>query len=185
MIEKDSRLKSVFPNCPRIAYTRPKNLKEVLSPTRLPKIKKKIDTRKPKPGFQRCPDKTCGMCPFTANAADGNGLVKEVVIRHTGQVIPIKEKLSCFSQNCLYICTCISTVCTSKIGKGQYKGQCIGQTERKVRDRWMEHKRSIQDPETVKPVGLHHQERGHRGPEDCTITLCGHHLLCHQLLSIT
>ena len=91
------------------------------------------------------------------------------MIRHTGQVIPIKEKLSCFSQNCLYICTCVSTVCTSKIGKGEYKGQYIGQTERKVRDRWMEHKRSIQDPETVKPVGLHHQERGHRGPEDCTI----------------
>ena len=92
MIEKDSRLKSVFPNCPRIAYTRPKNLKEVLSPTRLPKIKKKIDTRKPKPGFQSCPEKTCGMCPFTTNAADGNGLIKEVVIRHTGQVIPIKER---------------------------------------------------------------------------------------------
>ena len=32
-----------------------------------------------------------------------------------------------------------------------------------------EHKRSTQDPDTNKPVGVHHQEPGHRGAEDCSI----------------
>jgi len=45
----------------------------------------------------------------------------------------------------------------------------MGQTERKVKERWSEHKSSIQDPNTKKPVGMHFQEKGHRGPEDCTI----------------
>ena len=83
------------------------------------------------------------------------------MIRHTGQVIPIKQKLSCSSQNCLYICTCISTVCTSKIGKGEYKGQYIGQTERKVRDRWMDRHATLQRLELQLRFGtiLQHLQR--------------------------
>ena len=40
---------------------------------------------------------------------------------------------------------------------------------RKVKERWAEHKSSMENPYTKTPVGKHFQERGHRGAEDCTI----------------
>ena len=55
------------------------------------------------------------------------------------------------------------------MGLKGYKGQYTGQTRRKVKLRWAEHKSSIEDPYTKKPVGLHFQERGHKGAEDCSI----------------
>ena len=75
----------------------------------------------------------------------------------------------------MYLCTCEasaqSCVCAGNRGKKarKYKGQYAGQTERKVKERWAEHKRSMEDPNTKKPVGMHFQEKGHKGPEDCTI----------------
>ena len=126
-----------------------------------------MGTRKALTGFKRCPDRTCGMCPFTGNAADGNKLITEVKIKHTGKTIPIREQLSCDTRNCLYICTCVA--CFPKLSRNEYKGQYIGQTGRKVRDRWGEHRRSTEDPDTTNPVGVHFQERGHNGAEDCTI----------------
>ena len=38
-----------------------------------------------------------------------------------------------------------------------------------MKERWGEHKSSMEDPDTTKPVGLHFQEKGHKGAEDCTI----------------
>ena len=49
------------------------------------------------------------------------------------------------------------------------KGQYVGQTKRQVSDRWRAHMSSMGDPYTKKPVGMNFQEKGHRGPEDCTI----------------
>ena len=89
-------------------------------------------------------------------------------------MIEIKDHLTCTTSNCLYICTCQACGKGSKKKKqvvevNNYKGQYTGQTKRKIKERWAEHKSSMEDPYTKKPVGRHFQERGHRGAEDCTI----------------
>ena len=67
--------------------------------------------------------------------------------------------MTCQTTNCLYLITC------SKDGK-----QYVGETGRTVAKRFSEHKGSIHQAGTSKPVGEHFQEAGHRQEADAVVT---------------
>ena len=92
------------------------------------------------------------MCPHLGVASDPRGVVKQVVINHTKEVINIKDNLDCTTESCLYLLSCIKQGC----GK-----QYIGETGRKLYQRYTEHEDSAQDPGTTLRVGIHFQLPGH------------------------
>ena len=94
-----------------ISYTRPKNLRDILVRSQLPKQKGNKNLRK-RVGFKRCNMTQCETCPYTKNTTTHTcNLTKEV--------FPIKEELSCFSENTIYSLTCLkgSGTFTKKHGK--------------------------------------------------------------------
>ena len=167
----------MFPNCPRIAYTRPPNLRELICWTKLKKTRNNRNTRGEQPGFRKCRTRTCDLCPFTGKAAEGNKIVSEIKIKHSGQVVKIKDKLSCNTKNCLYRLSCEHKPRAGAggarprngAGIGGCTAQYVGETSREIRVRWGEHRRSMEDPGTNKSVGKHFQGGTHRGKEDCVM----------------
>jgi hypothetical protein len=57
-------LKKAFPNPPMISYTRPKNLRDILVRSQLPKQKVNKNLRK-RVGFKNCDMTQCETCPYT------------------------------------------------------------------------------------------------------------------------
>ena len=66
--------------------------------------------------------------------------------------------MNCQTKNCIYMLTCLKD--------GQ---QYVGQTGRTVAKRFAEHRDSMHQVSTSKPVGQHFQEPGHRGEADATM----------------
>ena len=102
-------------------------------------------------GFKRCGKSRCPMCPFTGEAADGRTLVNEALISSTKTTMTLKHSMTCQTGNCIYLLTCC------KDGK-----QYVGETGRTVAKRFAEHRDSMHQQATSKPVGQHFQEAGHR-----------------------
>ena len=98
------------------------------------------------------------MCPFTGEAADGRRTVKEVTITSSKAKLHLQHSMTCQTSNCIYLLTCI------KEGK-----QYVGETGRTVAKRFAEHRDSMHQPATSKPVGQHFQGAGHRLEADAVM----------------
>ena len=67
------------------------------------------------------------------------------------------SNLSCESSNIIYLITCKKDDC---IEHPQY----VGETGRRLADRFLEHRRSVLNSDISKPVGAHFNDGGHN---DC------------------
>ena len=152
MLDSDQRLKQPFPAPPMACLRRGPNLAEELIRAKVPRPPKQHVTRAAVVGFRCCTGgKRCSLCPFSGAASDGRTIIQQVKIHHSGEIVSIKETITCKDSFCKYILTC-------KRCKKQYAGL----TTRQVYLRFDEHLASIMDPNTTCPVGLHWQEPGHR-----------------------
>ena len=159
MCESDQRLKTIFPNPPMSCVRRGKNLQDELCRARLPKAQGGTNTRSATGnrvvGFRNCGamyQKQCRLCPFSTS--NGQTVVTEVTIFHSGQIILIRQNITCRDSNVIYILTCLKPECRGI--------QYLGETGRMAYERFREHLDSAQDPNTTCPVGLHWRLPGHR-----------------------
>ena len=79
-------------------------------------------------------------------------VVKQVVIHHSGEVIQIKDDLTCTSESVLYLTSCTKVSC---------RKQYLGETGNAVYLRYVQHEDSVREVDTTKEVGLHFQLPGH------------------------
>ena len=159
MVQRDPRLRPAFLKPPQACYRRGQNLSDHLIRARLPQPEvgwTRAAMRSRVVGMRSCGRggrrQGCRLCPHLGAAADPRGVVKEVVINHSKEVITIKEDLDCTTESCLYLLNCV------KLGCGK---QYIGETGRKLYERYKEHEDSAQDRGTTLNVGKPFQLPGH------------------------
>ena len=110
MLDLDSRMKKVFPNCPKVMNKRGKNMKEMLCRAKLPPKLSTMRTRSSaaarRAGFRRCGKSRCPMCPFTGEIAWGRKVVKEILVTGGKTTLLLEHEMTCQTSNCLYLLTC-------------------------------------------------------------------------------
>ena len=146
------RLKKVFPDPPMVSWMRPKNLREFLIRAKLPPQENPRKSGREKLGFKHC-GRTCTMCSHSPQ------FCTSFTSASTKEVFPIKSKMDCMTQNVIYLISCNKqdNSCSSGI-------QYVGETARRLCDRFQEHRGTITNPSqlgTTKPVGAHFQQPGH------------------------
>ena len=156
MVEEDQRLLKVFPKPPMVCFTRSRNIREKLVRARLPPVSSNLLTRNREDGFKRCNRSYCKLCPFTGKASQRGKVIKNVKISSTGQLLPIRGKLTCTTSNILYLITCHKGDRTCK-DNPQYGGE----TGQMAYQRFAEHHGTVTQQchtNTKKPVGEHFEK---------------------------
>ena len=138
-------------------------MKEMRCRAKLPPEPKSIRTRAAssarRSGFRRCGKPRCPMCPFTGEASGGVRVIKEVVVNSSNTTLTLQHSMTCQTTNCIYLLTC----CKDGL-------QYVGETGRRIAKRFSEHRDSIHQENTTKPVGQHYQLPGHRLEADAVMT---------------
>ena len=157
MINRDRRLHRPFKRQSQCSSRRGKNLADHLIKARLsakPTVQTRAATGARVVGVRRCSGggrrQSCPLCPHLG--ASPRDVMQEVKIHHSGEIIKIRENMSCTDQGCLYLLSC---------KKGGCRKQYIGESGRPVYKRFKDHQDSSEDPGTSCPVGLHFQLPGH------------------------
>ena len=119
------RCKSVFQHPPVVAFRRSPNLRDLLVTAKLP-----FNSTHPQlpSGSFRC-GKNCATCPYICH-----GLTTYTFFS-TGETRPIKSNLTCETKNLIYMIQC-----------NRCNLQYIGETKRRLKDRFNEHRRTIDNP---------------------------------------
>ena len=158
MVESDRRLKKVFEHPPLVCFNRTRNNREVLCRAKLPASGRGNLRQHHEDGFRRC-GKGCKMCPFTGEETTNGRVLKSVKISSTGEEIQIKGKLTCHTENVLYLGTCTKDDRTCP-DRPQY----LGETQRRAMDRLADHVGTVTQDchvNTRTPVGQHFRSAGH------------------------
>ena len=129
LLQHDPTTAEIFAQPLLISYKRDKNLSNFLVKSTL-----KSDHQ---PGTFKCARVRCRTCPFISNANKISGPKRTVAIT---------DHFSCISTNLIYCITC--TLC---------KKVYIGETGRRLGDRFREHLRDVEinDKDASKPVARH------------------------------
>ena len=128
VLYSSDRCKNVFTNPPLVAYRRCKNISDILVRANLPEPTNTDQSRSPSGSF-RCNKTSCTVCPFID---DGRN---QYSFYSTGQTFEIKSHITCETSNVIYMIQC--TKCNL---------QYIGETKRRLKDRFNEHRRPIIKP---------------------------------------
>ena len=137
---QDPRLKDVFPEPPLVAYKRPNNIKDKLVRSKVPPSNSGRPRREI-PGMKKC--NNCGVCPYVKQT-------KTVQATATQFKLDINSRVDCSSSNIIYL-----------LGYKKCPQQYIGESERKLRDRFIEHKGYVNNKITSKSTGAHFNLKGH------------------------
>ena len=146
---QDPRLKEIFPQPPLVAYKRPPNIKDKLIRAKVPKQ----NASKPKrnlPGMKKC--LSCGVCPYVREG-------KSVISTSNNHKMDINTNVNCNSSNVVYLVGCLKC-----------RKQYIGETDRKIRERFREHRGYVTAKMENKATGKHFNEPGHN-VSDMTFTV--------------
>ena len=140
----DPETGAIFSQPPLISFKRDKNVGNFLVRSAFKTIEK--------PGTFKCARSRCKTCPFVQNAGKISGPKRSV---------KITDRFTCTSENVIYCITC--TLC---------KKLYIGETGRRLGDRFREHPRDVEkdDKDASKPVARHfnllkHSKGYHRQPQ--------------------
>ena len=101
MVARDQRLGRIFPNPPRPAFKRGKNLRELLCRAKLPPVRAQVRTRagdeSARNGLSRCNKGTsrnvCIACPYITSHP--SQIIKTVEIFNTGQKVEVEGLINC------------------------------------------------------------------------------------------
>ena len=142
ILKSDPQLHDVFPDPPRVVFSRGRNLRDVLVHSDLPPpVTISQRTLSPIPdGNYKCG--ACAQCNSTFKTTFFNH-------PHSGKVIPIKGIISCNTKGVIYVIYCPC---------GKYY---VGKTMRALKTRIAEHRSSIRCKNLLYPVAAHFVEAGH------------------------
>ena len=157
MVEKDSRLQKIFSQPPVTCYSRPKNLRDELVRAKLPRTTGRRSARKKPDGFFKCSDVGCRSCPYAGDPKER--VIKEVIVSHTGERIPIKGHITCQSTNVIY-----EGHCQKEDRSCPNRDQYVGETSKRAVDRFVSHRNTIRQPchaQSTAPVAVHFRSPGH------------------------
>ena len=127
ILHSTNYLQKIFKDVPFIAYRRSPNLSDLLVRAKLKNTK---TTPKPTSGTFRCNSThQCLTCPYIDNDRTS------YTFSNTGEIREIKQHLTCNSSNLTYMIEC-------KKCKKQY----IGETKRKIRERFKELRKGTNNP---------------------------------------
>ena len=160
MVARDKRMDKIFPCIPRPNFAKGKSIQNIPCKAKLPP-RKQVVTRAAagviKSGLTRCNKGLaragCLACPFVT--ATPNQVIKSVTIPSTKEEIPVEGRITCSTQNFLYM------LWSSKDPDSQY----CGSSGREVRTRCGEHRRDISNKVVSKAVPAHFYSTG-SGVED-------------------
>ena len=129
LLQNDSDTGRIFSRPPLISFKRDKNIGDFL-------VRSAVQTSN-QPGTFKCARARCKTCPFICNIEKLSGPKRS---------IKITDHFTCTSTNAIYCITC--TLC---------KKLYIGETGRRLGDRFREHLRDVEkdDKNTSKPVTRH------------------------------
>ena len=139
MVSQDPYLAEVFPLHPLTAYKRQKSIKDFVIRAKV--YQKTREQRKIK-GMAKC-NRPWTACPFIL---EGNTLLKP------GKPWKIQKNVNCNSENIIYIIECQKDTC---------KLRYVGQTERKLSDRFADHRGYVNRKVLSQPTGQHFNLPGH------------------------
>ena len=138
MIE-DPKMKEVFPDPPLIAYRRQKNIRQYLIRAKVPP-----DVRRPKrklPGMKKC--NSCVYCHYIMTG-------DHVKFTATKYIHQITTQITCNTRNLIYLITCLKCLM-----------QYVGETDRRLKDRFLEHQGYVRNKHLNKATGEHFNLPGH------------------------
>ena len=122
-----NRCKKVFQHLPVVAFRRSLNLSDLL-------VTAKISSNSANPqlpsGSFRC-GKNCSTCPYISHR------LTSYTFSSTGETRPIKSNLTCDTKNLIYTIQC-----------NRCNLQYIGETKRRLKDRFNGHRGTIDNPNT-------------------------------------
>ena len=149
ILQNDPVTGAIFSQPPLISFKRDKNVGNFLVRSAFKTIEK--------PGTFKCARSRCKTCPFVQNADKISGPKRSV---------KITDRFTCTSANVIYCITC--TLC---------KKLYIGETGRRLGDRFREHLRDVEkdDKDASKPVARHFNLPNHSKEH---MSICG--LSLHQ-----
>ena len=131
---------SIFPKPPLVAFKRPQNLRDKLIRARVPppqsRPKRVIN------GMLKC-NKPCSICPYVK-------VQKVVKSTSNDKVVHLHKHHTCEDKNICYVIEC-------KKCNLQY----IGETDRTLKDRFLEHRGYVRREEESKATGHHFSTSGH------------------------
>ena len=139
-LAQDNEVGNLFQSAPITAYRRSKNLKEILHHTEVP-----VEL----PGTLPCGRSRCLTCAHVLNTSSISGPKDTFYIR---------ESFLCTSTNVVYAIVC--NKCSMLY---------IGETKRRLADRFREHLRAIRIHDGTSEVGLHFSSGGH-SMDDAVVT---------------
>ena len=149
ILQNDAETGAIFSQPPLISFKRDKNAGNFLVKSTFKTIEQ--------PGTFKCARSRCKTCPFVQNADKISGPKRSV---------KITDRFTCTSANVIYCITC--TLC---------KKLYIGETGRRLGDRFREHLRDVEkdDKDASKPVARHLNLPNHSKEH---MSICG--LSLHQ-----
>ena len=158
MVARDQRLGRIFPNKPKPAFRRGKNIKELLCKAKLPPVRR-IATRareeEARSGLSRCNKglgrNGCSACPFITLRP--NQVIRSVKIHTTGQEVQVEGRITCKTGGgYLYL------LWSKKAPAKQY----LGSSSREPRMRLGEHRRDVAGGRVDKAVAKHFSDTNSR-----------------------
>ena len=122
IMSKDNSMKEVFPKPPMVAYKQPRNssLQSLLIKTKLPEQR----TRRKLAGSRKCNRSGCGTYPFMLSTDRVCSAASEFSLK-------INTPVTCSTSNVVYCISCNKSGC--------YNIQYIGETGRRLDERFREH----------------------------------------------
>lgn len=151
ILSRDNEVGHCFRGRPLIAFKRDKNLGDILVSSRI----RSEDVVK---GTKKCGRSRCLTCPHINNS--------DIIIGPTG-TFNIKSSFSCISEGIIYAIEC------DRCGK-----LYIGETGRKLSDRFREHRRFVVTKKADNEIAFHFNQPDHDGVKDMKV--CGM-LYCHDI----
>ena len=139
MVAQDPYLAEVFPLHPLTAYKRQKNIKDIVVRAKVYQKNRKQRNLK---GMAKC-NAPCTACPFILEGSN---------INKSGKSWKIQKNVNCNSENVVYMIECQKENCRQKY---------IGQTERKMSERFSEHRGYVNRKIISQPTGQHFNSPGH------------------------
>ena len=149
MTTEGPRLKRVFPKPSVVAYKKGKSLINLLVRA---KINTKRSNRKQPNGFFRCSkNKFFKMCKVCSLIPEGG--IKTHKCNRNNKIYTINSHVTCVTENVIYRITCKKPQCADFV--------YIGQTKRKFRDRFSDHRGYFKREKLDQVCGDHFNKPGH------------------------
>ena len=135
LLHSSERLRSIFPDPPIVAYSRPRNLRDIL-------VRAKFQDQSS--SEVNAENSGCFQCPANCKTCDLIDSVQTFKSFQTSRLFQIRQSINCLSKNVIYLIYC--NTCGV---------QYVGETKNTLRMRMTQHRSAIKTKKVDQPVAKH------------------------------